>query len=453
MKKIVKKIKSIDGHTLKYTYAISDLGMVYNIDKEKDVKLSFDKRRPNQGPAVYFQLYPKGRVCYKLDEVMARAFFKNYVNGSKVIHLDNDNNNCKLCNLEISDGIKILINKYGENKEWKSVRLENIKLYYDYYICEDGRLYNATTDNFIESEKDNRKDKYRNGYRRYSLYTNKMNKNLVQKEYRIKIGVARLVALHFIPKPIGKDKVIFKDSNSENCSKENLYWGDQYDVLFKNKSVSRTLTNETIENRIERWKPLKYFDYKFEDGYLISDFGRVYNKDKKFYVSLLKSSYKNPNNQYYISVLLRTKNKKFVKIALHRLVAYNFVKNKFPKLYNTVNHINGNPECNIYTNLEWCTHEWNMHHALVTHLYSTGSDGKFSGIKNTKYWRTIRIVSWIYSMNYDDISDAYAYYNIYKQKYSTDCSKLSFIEFRDIYYNRSNNDDINYIRNFYIENY
>lgn len=226
---------------LKYKYSIDEFGNIVNEDKKKPVKHCIDKRRPKQCPVIYLQLKPKGRMFIYLDELMAIVFLDNYKRGMNVIHLDGDNLNCNLSNLSISNGVEILRKKYNENKIWKQVSIKNIRLYYDYYICEDGRLYNSTTDNFIKPEIDSRDNKHKFGYKRYSLYTNKMDTTKEQKEYRIKIGVARLVALHFIPMQPNKNKIIFKDCNWENCNRDNLYWGDQYDVICKHKNVRRDL--------------------------------------------------------------------------------------------------------------------------------------------------------------------------------------------------------------------
>lgn len=59
-------------------------------------------------------------------------------------------------------------------------------------------------------------------------------------------------------------------------------------------------------------------------------------------------------------------------IHVHRLVAYAFIPNQDGKP--CINHIDGNPLNNHYTNLEWCTYSENQKHAyengLVNHAHN-----------------------------------------------------------------------------------
>jgi uncharacterized iron-regulated protein len=57
---------------------------------------------------------------------------------------------------------------------------------------------------------------------------------------------------------------------------------------------------------------------------------------------------------------------------LHRLVAIEFIDNPHQNIY--INHIDNNPDNNNSENLEWCTHQQNMHHAKINNRFST--DGK-----------------------------------------------------------------------------
>lgn len=54
---------------------------------------------------------------------------------------------------------------------------------------------------------------------------------------------------------------------------------------------------------------------------------------------------------------------------IHRLVQAHFISN--PNELPEVNHIDGNKENNMYTNLEWCTHQRNMAHASETQLFKS----------------------------------------------------------------------------------
>lgn len=56
---------------------------------------------------------------------------------------------------------------------------------------------------------------------------------------------------------------------------------------------------------------------------------------------------------------------------VHRLVAFAFIENDDPLNKTQVNHIDGNPLNNCYTNLEWCTAKENINHAITTGISRT----------------------------------------------------------------------------------
>lgn len=104
------------------------------------------------------------------------------------------------------------------------------------------------------------------------------------------------------------------------------------------------------------WRPIKgYPDYS------ISNFGDIcsekFNKEK-----ILKQT--KGNHGYYFVTL--SKNKILKVLLVHRLVAENFIENKYKKPQ--VNHIDGNKLNNKVTNLEWVTAKQNNQHAWDTGL-------------------------------------------------------------------------------------
>ena len=374
------------------------------------------------------------------DELMALIFLEDYKPGMYVHHVDGDIYNCKLSNLSIDTGIKALENIHHETKEWCKVDI-GIKLYYDYYICEDGRLYNSTTDSFIKPFKDPRnKD-----YLRFNLYVAKTVDDVIH------VSVSRLVAYHFIPKPVGKDIVIFRDGDPTNCDKSNLYWGDNWDVNNKVHQQEREWTE--LYNKLlgrEKWKKLKLEDIDFEDEYYVSNFGRVWNNSRGFYPNVHSDGCNNRCNQSHQKVTLNTENG-FKDFQVHRLVAFMFVKNKHPEIYKCVNHINGNPECNYAINLEWCDPYQNLHHAIDTNLIFTN---KFKDKVESEGWRLNTILAWVYSIPGMTDELAYEFYSHYIEKYNDNIPELSFDEFiSQLNDRRCNNDDFKKISEFYNKNY
>lgn len=77
-------------------------------------------------------------------------------------------------------------------------------------------------------------------------------------------------------------------------------------------------------------------------------------------------------------------NGKVKHVFLHRYVASTFIPNTENKPY--INHIDGDKQNNNIDNLEWCTHQENMSHAMRSGLNSCRKS--VIGYKNNKigYW-------------------------------------------------------------------
>lgn len=99
--------------------------------------------------------------------------------------------------------------------------------------------------------------------------------------------------------------------------------------------------------------------FKTIDGYSdyeVSTWGRVFNKRTG---KILKPQ---ENEKGYLRVdLINDKGRKHLKV--HRLVATAFIPN--PKNKPQINHIDGNPKNNSYTNLEWVTGKENQEKAML----------------------------------------------------------------------------------------
>lgn len=102
----------------------------------------------------------------------------------------------------------------------------------------------------------------------------------------------------------------------------------------------------------EKWKPItEYQGHIFDGKFEVSNWGNVRNKvtgkSQPFYL-----------DQKYLRFKLIDENKKRVAIKVHRLVAYAFLDPAEPGT--EVDHIDGNPANNSYTNLRWISHKENM---------------------------------------------------------------------------------------------
>lgn len=120
---------------------------------------------------------------------------------------------------------------------------------------------------------------------------------------------------------------------------------------------------------MEIWKDIE----GYEGSYQISNMGNVKSLSKKWISGnnniirnhgdiLLKQS---NNARGYRHVIL-SKNSKHRTLTIHQLMARAFIPNPENKLF--VNHKDGNKKNNILENLEWCTNDENMKHAVKMNL-------------------------------------------------------------------------------------
>ena len=114
----------------------------------------------------------------------------------------------------------------------------------------------------------------------------------------------------------------------------------------------------------EVWKDIE----GYEGLYQISNLGRVKSleRNKKHSyngIAHLKEKILKPLNiNNYQRVILRKENNPKNKF-IHRLVAEAFISN--PNNYPYINHKDENPKNNIVSNLEWCTHKYNMNYGTI----------------------------------------------------------------------------------------
>ena len=158
----------------------------------------------------------------------------------------------------------------------------------------------------------------------------------------------------------------------------------------------------------EIWKPIKGYS-----NYEVSNLGNIrninyHNEKRKQNLKQIKS------NRRFMVVSLPYKDG-FKSVPIHRLVAETFIPN--PDNLPQVNHIDGNRYNNTINNLEWCTSEQNIEHAIKTNLIKCRPIIQYDLQGNIiKEWRSI--------------SSACKYYNdknIWRAIYSKTHIKNGFI--------------------------
>ena len=114
----------------------------------------------------------------------------------------------------------------------------------------------------------------------------------------------------------------------------------------------------------------------FEGHYQVSDHGRVRSIKKGILV--LKGEYQHNG---YKRVCLWKDGRQYRKL-IHRLVAIAFLQN--PNDYSDVNHLDEDKKNNHVTNLQWCTHLYNMNFGSVREKISCSNRGKMVSIETRK---------------------------------------------------------------------
>ena len=110
----------------------------------------------------------------------------------------------------------------------------------------------------------------------------------------------------------------------------------------------------------EIWKDIYFIEngieYDYRGRYQISNLGRIKNLN---YMRTRKNKILEPykNSYGYLMITLYKDNKR-KNFMVHRLVAHMFVDGYFDKA--EVNHIDEIRDNNVWTNLEWCGHEYNL---------------------------------------------------------------------------------------------
>jgi hypothetical protein len=121
----------------------------------------------------------------------------------------------------------------------------------------------------------------------------------------------------------------------------------------------------------EVWKSIK----GYEKDYAISNMGRLYSKKSDMIMKPMTAT-----NGYLVACLWKNNHQK--KHLIHRLVANAFLEN--PQNLREINHKDENKLNNLVTNLEWCTHKYNMNYGKIREKISKANKGKTAWNKGLK---------------------------------------------------------------------
>lgn len=191
------------------------------------------------------------------------------------------------------------------------------------------------------------------------------------------LRVHRLIALAFLPNPDNLPEVNHKDENTLNNRIENLEWCNKsYNLDYgtrierardtrrcaKPKKIVHVNANSDVkclDN--EEWRPV----VGYEGLYEISNLGRVKSLHRR--TPFIVRTKTNTHGRIIANLHHKGEVHSF---GVHVLIAKAFIPN--PDNLPEVNHKDENPANNIVENLEWCTHEYNMHYGtLYKRLSST----------------------------------------------------------------------------------
>lgn len=204
-----------------------------------------------------------------------------------------------------------------------------------YFLFENGDLYNANTHRISQGSKNN-------GYIRYSL-------TIDGKE--ISIFKHRLLAELFLENndPVNRTVVHHKDGCTQDNSLDNLEWVSQKENCNKKVNsiqykITEVLTEEELKQEI--WKPFR------DTYYEISNMGRIKNTKTG------KITFGSPNkNSGYIRWTYQNNSTGRKEIQAHRAVYETFYPNE---IINVINHIDSNRGNNRLSNLENITQKENV---------------------------------------------------------------------------------------------
>jgi hypothetical protein len=291
---------------------IKKLENKYMISNNGNVKSIITKKilRKREGIEGYFYIY-----LLKKQYLIHRLVIENFSieKGSDVVeHIDSNKQNNNILNLRYATFSENTKNAYVNNPNMKKILTKVYKYDINNKLV---KIYNS----MAECKKDNNisnSSVIRNATNNGKLINNHYYKAEEKNNNNIKINLCDIIKI-------------------------------KEDEIFIN-------INEFFNN-----------DYS---NYYISNYGRIYNNNKKIIMKTVKKL----NSYEFVSLV--SKEKKTIKIPVHRLVAYFYI-NKYDK-DKTINHIDENKYNNYYKNLEITTQKYNVRHSLAVKINKYGLDMK-----------------------------------------------------------------------------
>lgn len=193
------------------------------------------------------------------------------------------------------------------------------------------------------------------------------------------IRVHRLIAITFLPNPKHLSDVNHKDENPLNNKVDNLEWcSNSYNLQYgtrieRGQETRRRKKDGIVENGVsskqqedtvfdlpfnnlegEEWRPVSGYEGLYE----ISNYGRLKSLHHKIPYIVRANTVKSGRMNAHLH-----RNGKDRSIGVHVLVAKAFIPN--PNNFKEINHKDENPLNNHVNNLEWCSHNYNMHYGTL----------------------------------------------------------------------------------------
>ena len=233
----------------------------------------------------------------------------------------------------------------------------------NYQISNYGRVFNLSTNKFVGS--------FRTKYNRYKSTFKTINNSLL---YDIDHAILEYCIFNNMPYD-NLLKIVFKDNNPHNLKLDNLL-NLQEIISISNET---TVINQTISSASYHIKNKQCLYYNIDEKwinisdkevfnilpiYMISNYGRVYNK---YLHSLL---YPQISDNGYVNYIVKLNNQKYYNMSTHRTEMKCFCPIDNWDAFE-VDHINNNSLDNRLENLRWVTPEYNTHLRFINNQSHT----------------------------------------------------------------------------------